>query len=257
MTGEAGNQKSSFLEETVGKIYLKKIFFGHQSVGFNIMSGIEQVMCGVDPKKMEILESCDPIDYSRPVFGHSRVGKNRDVHLKIDDFSAIIDGGLGEKVDIAFFKFCYVDVESERDVEEMFNYYSLKMDMLEKKHPDIVFVHVTVPLTSQNKVSDVKNKIKDLVKKLLGRMTGKERNIRDNIKRQKFNDLLRSKCRGKHIFDLADFEAMSSDGIKNEFYFNNQRYYTLSNEYTDDGGHLNRKGASYIGERLLVFLSSL
>ena len=70
------------------KLSQKKIFFGHQSVGFNIIDGIEDLVKENPQIKLNIVETSDVADFDAPLFAHSRVGKNKDPKSKIDAFSA-------------------------------------------------------------------------------------------------------------------------------------------------------------------------
>ena len=77
-----------------------------------------------------------------------------------------------------------------------------------------------------------------------------------NIKRNQFNDLLIQKYKDKDpIFDLAKSESTYPGGERNHFKNNGKKYYTLINEYTSDGGHLNEIGRYFVARDFLVFLS--
>ena len=102
--------------------------------------------------KLNIVETRNPDDFNKGIFAHSRVGKNVDPKSKIDEFAKFTEQGIGENADIAFFKFCYVDVRSETDSQKVFDDYKKSMSNLTKKYPKTNFIHVTVPLKQkQNK----------------------------------------------------------------------------------------------------------
>ena len=48
------------------KLWEKKIYFGHQSVGFNIMTGMEDVFRENHGLKLKVMETNDPADFSEP-----------------------------------------------------------------------------------------------------------------------------------------------------------------------------------------------
>ena len=64
----------------------KKIYFGHQSVGFNIIDGIKDLMAENISLNLKIKETDNPDEFDGALFGHSRVGQNKDGQSKIDDF---------------------------------------------------------------------------------------------------------------------------------------------------------------------------
>jgi hypothetical protein len=139
----------------------RRIFFGHQSVGFNLVEGLNAVMQEVPQIKLNILETRATGDFNKPVFGHTRIGKNRFPLQKCDDFRSVMIDGMGNTVDIAFFKFCYVDVTRGTDVKAIFDYYVETMKKLEISFPKVRFVHFTVPLTADG--TDIKTKIKKML----------------------------------------------------------------------------------------------
>ena len=110
-------------QEKWDELASKKIYFGHQSVGYNIIDGINDIMKEIPEIRLNIKETKDPSNFSIGVFAHSSVGRNCDPKSKIDDFKKIMKSGLADKVDIAFFKFCYVDVRRDLDIIHVFNYY--------------------------------------------------------------------------------------------------------------------------------------
>jgi len=60
------------------KLSQKKIYFGHQSVGFNILDGVKDLMKEYPKIKLNIVETTDTKDFPNGVFAHSRVGQNTD-----------------------------------------------------------------------------------------------------------------------------------------------------------------------------------
>lgn len=215
----------------------KKIFFGHQSVGFNIIYGVNDIMKEVPEIKLKIIESANKDDFKKPMFYHTRIGKNTQPITKCDDFKERIENGIGTNVDIAFFKFCYIDITRKTDVISMFQYYFNTIEILKQKYPNVKFVHFTVPL--QSKALGIKSRIKRFLKIKINA-------DEDNIKRNEYNMLLREKY-GKEntVFDLAAFEA-GNDGKNRQSY--------LNSNYTFDGGHLNETGRKIIAKEFLLFL---
>ena len=226
----------------------KKIYFGHQSVGFNIVSGITKIMQQVLAIKLNIEETKNPRDFNETIFAHSRVGMNKKPLSKIDDFKRIIESGIGDKVDIACFKFCYIDITAETNVEQVFTAYKSTMDSLAQKYENATFVHITVPLRT------VQTGLKAWIKKILGKPIG---GYADNISRNQFNKLLKNEYTGKSlIFDLAAIESTYPDGGRETFEKDGKQYYALVPNYSKDGGHLNETGRWRVAEQLLIFLAN-
>ena len=231
------------------KLSKKRIYFGHQSVGFNIIDGIKYVMKENPQIKLNIVETNDPSEFNTPLFAHSRVGKNMDPRSKIDAFANFMEKGIGDNANIAFFKFCYVDVTARTVIDKVFDDYKNTMSRLKESYPRTKFIHMSVPLTVRQ------TGIKAWIKKLIGRPIS---GYYDNIKRNQFNELLRKEYNGKEpVFDLAMIESTFPDGSRSSFTKEGRSYYSLVSDYTDDGGHLNDKGRKIIAEQLLILLSNL
>ena len=157
-------QEIKISDATWKKLAGKKIFFGRQSVGFNIIDGIKDLMQNApEDYRLNIIELSGPKKLDAPGFYHARVGSNVDPVSKIDDFARQMDAGLGNTVDIAFFKFCFVDIGPHTDIEKVFKHYQETMARLEKQYPNTRFVHFTVPLATT--MTSWKTKFKVLLKK--------------------------------------------------------------------------------------------
>jgi len=239
-------------DSTWQKLEKIKIYFGHQSVGNNILDGIKDLLKETQQIKLNIVETRSPYDFNVPLFAHSKIGKNEDPESKIDDFAGLIGNGLGDKVDIAFLKFCFVDIESGTDVNSLFAKYADTMARLKKENPKAVFVHLTVPLLRKNKPS-----IKDRIKALMGKKGGFFDN-QHNLARNEFNELVVKEYNGKEpVFDLAKIESTYPDGRRETFTADGRIYYSLVPEYTKDGGHLNEIGRKKVAEQLLIFIANI
>lgn len=224
----------------------KKIFFGHASVGYNIVSGIEELK-SIDARfsAFNVKEMNNPEDLKEPGFYHAKNGRNGYPEVKIDSFKAILENGLGDKLDVAFFKFCYVDFNREIDVEKIFNDYVDTIEYLKKKFPDLKIIHVTVPLYAH--AWGIKGFTKNL---LYGDVS--------NVKRNQFNNMLMSKYNNiDPIFDLAGVESFRPSGKVESFTYKGEKYLALAREYTDDGGHLNTQGRYVAAKELIKVLSIL
>lgn len=231
------------------KLAEKRIYFGHQSVGYNIMDGVKSIMNELPNIKLNIVETKDPKDFNGPIFAHSPNGMNKDPFSKIDAFKEGIETKLADKVDIAFFKFCYIDIMEHSDVNAVFDHYMSTMSELKEKYPEITFVDFSVPIRTVN--VSVKAQFKRLVK---ANVWGDK----DNINRNIYNEMLREKCDSeKSFFDIAAIESLNEDGKNCLVKLKGKKYPLLCPEYSSDGGHLNEKGKLHIAKYLLLFLSEL
>ena len=240
--------------DSLKKVAEERIFFGHQSVGYNIVAGLNDIARQYPEVHLNIIETNDPAKLDgKPAFIHSPVGHNTDPASKLDDFSKYLDRGIAGKVDIAFVKFCYVDISQGSDINKIFSNYKESLAGLKKRYPGITFVHVTDPLTSEQ--TDLKTTVKNLIKKIIGRPV---RTHKDNIPRNLFNDMLKKEYQGREpLFDLASIESTRQDGSRVMHSKDGITFYSLAPEYTDDGGHLNETGRRIVAIQLIKFLSGL
>lgn len=238
---------SSISDRSLSRLMNMRIFLGHQSVGFNLLDGIDATLKGRGLEGFHFKETRQPDDGSDPLFFHATIGENGDPIGKVNDFDAIIRGGMGATVDLAFMKFCYFDIDAGTDVEALFSAYEAAISRLRADFPDLIIAYMTVPLTSLDRGP------KAAAKKLLGRPV---RGYSDNVAREKFNRLLRDRCPpGVPLIDLALFESVSATGERSALSADGITFYALRDEYTDDGGHLSPNGRRIVGERLLASLA--
>lgn len=234
----------------IRRLQSKVIYFGHQSVGNNIVHGLESILKTTPDINLSILEAQELDKISTGVFAHSRVGENFNPKAKDNDFTNIINM-LSSKVnlDCAFYKYCYIDIRSDTDIYELFSHYNENYQRLRKLHPEITFIHITTPITV------VQKGLRAWVKKIIGRPIG---GYADNIKRNDFNDLMRSEYyETELVFDLARLESTHQNGNRELFRSGNARYEALVPEYASDGRHLNLSGSEYIARELLNYLAEI
>jgi len=226
----------------------RKIFYGHQSVGRNILQGIRELEARDSRIRLNIVSSAAPEQVEGPALVEYAIGRNGDPESKEQAFAAIMERGMGRQGGIAMYKYCYLDTLPSTNPEEMFARYRANVAALQHKYPELVIMHVTSPLTS------VESPLKYWIKKALLRATDRDL----NTKRNRYNELLRNEYAGKApIFDLAKVESTRPDGSRSFLLRDGKPVYTLALEYTDDGGHLNELGRRVAAEQLLIVLSSL
>lgn len=222
------------------KIFQKRIFFGHQSVGSNIINGIQALPV---TSSLKFEESRTPAAAPGPCFFHAPIGRNKDPKSKIADFVSLINDGFGDNVDIACFKFCYIDIDRNSNVEELFDEYHKAMSLLVKKFQRTQFLHITTPIRS------VEPGLRLFIKKLLGKKSIK---LADNQKRQEFNELMLEHYANREpVFDIAKLESTYTNGNRCSNSLNNNLVYSLVPDYTNDGGHLNELGQQIVAKQFL------
>lgn len=230
-------------------LHTKRIYFGHQSVGANIVDGINDLRQSHPTPHLNVIESCDPKVYAAPVLGHSRLGRNHYPRSKIDAFAEVLGAGLGAKVDVALFKFCYVDVNQDSDHAALFEYYRNVMAQLAVAYPHIRLVHVTVPLTT--------------VPGLLARVAGgllrrHNRAAHDNLARAEYNRLLLQTYSGKEpVFDLANVESTAPSGRVHRHSLGGHEFRALVPSYSSDGRHLSEFGRRVVASAFIQYLARL
>ena len=213
---------ASSVESDLAALAGVRIFFGHQSVGDNILQGVSELLVH-QPDALTIemltgtaaLESAIPstaagaaarVTRSAPrqpaALVHAKIGRNEDPSSKCDDFRRIIDQGLAGPVDVALFKFCYIDIHPGTNVEALATTYISCLDGLAQSHPETVFLPVTVPLRQTPGGPGV------WARQLLGR-TNQTKVA--NARRYAFNQQLRTRYAGRPLFDLAAAEATGAE----------------------------------------------
>jgi hypothetical protein len=226
----------------------KRIFFGHQSVGINLLDGIREIEASRPAITLAITETRDPAAFGPGgTLGHAKVGRNRQPALKMSDFRSVIDGPVGERLDIAMLKLCFVDVMADADVEGIARQYIDTMQAEKRARPAVRFVAMTVPLTS------VRSGLKESVKSWLGRGAA---DFQDNVARHRLNEILRGALTEPGtLFDLAAAESTYPNGRANLVLRNGVSVPAMIPDYTDDGGHLSALGRKAVCQKLLAFLA--
>ncbi|MGZ5026048.1 MAG: hypothetical protein ACXWE9_02580 [Methylobacter sp.] len=224
----------------------KRVVFGHQSVGSNILNGVERLAAS-DRVNLGIREQRTTPAADGGI-SHFPIGNNGDPISKIEDFASAINAGAAQGADVALMKLCYADFNAGTDARQVANAYIASLESLAQKYPDTSFVAVTVPLTS------VQTGSKAWAKRLIGK---EPRGYSDNVKRAEFNARLRERyVSSGRLFDLARAEAEST-GKQCQTEVDGQTVEVLCPELTTDGGHLNERGQDLVATAFLDFVSSL
>jgi len=221
----------------------RRMFFGHQSVGGNIIDGAKLVLADHPEIPLKIFDSSALDASSPPGLYQARIGHNGDPASKMAAFDTIVGRGTPS---VGILKFCFVDVEGARNPDSLFAAYQAGIAALRQRVPGLIVVHVTMPLTTTGEGR------RDL---LMARLRGRPTSYDLNLIRNRYNALLRIAYVGKEpVFDLARLESTRGDGSRAYFMRGADTVYTLATENTDDGSHLNARARRAAAE---VFLATL
>lgn len=222
-----------------------RVFFGHQSIGGNVIKGINSLytQLGVTRPASVNLDSgpAAAIPAGGGVLADAHVGDNGRPIGKLAEFEQLLRSGVGARVDVAFIKFCYADIRGARgadyaSVDELFNAYVATMTRLERDFPDITFLYTTAPVEN----ADIKGE--DIAEY--------------NANRARYNALIRNRYAGTgRLWDVAKAESTAPDGSRVTTTYNGATHEALYGGYTLDGGHLYEDGTRVVATPLLRLLA--
>jgi hypothetical protein len=237
------------LRSGIQRISGMRILFGHQSVGGNILTGFSEIYRELGLGSPAIAEAKAGDAFGDAALYHFYAGINEDPASKIRDFEAALRSGAADRMDLAFLKFCYVDVTASTDVAALFASYKAAVSAIRRDYPRLGLLHFTVPLQVDE------GGIKGFAKGLLNKTRV---GYGDNLAREAYNALLRSEYSGKEpVFDLALLESQSAESKPLVKSLKGRAYYAMRPEYSDDGGHLNAAGRRRAASHLIVALAAL
>lgn len=223
----------------------KRVYFGHQSVGNNMLDGVRDVLAQHPSIALRIADAGAGEPATAAGLYHGKVGRNGDPASKNAAFAAAV---RSLAPDVAILKYCYVDVSATTDPSALFAEYRRQMASLREERRGMLLVHATMPLTT---VGGAREWLASKV-----RRTATSRDV--NAIRSTYNRLLRETFGGKEpIFDLARIESTRSGGATAGFTRRGETVQALAPEFTDDGGHLNAAGRRAAAEEFLGVLARL
>lgn len=227
----------------------RRLFFGHQSVGRNMLAGVRAILEENPSIQLTLANADNPGQIEGPALIEANIGRNREPATKADAFESALESGFGsEPGAVAMYKYCYIDMQPGTDPDELFDDYVLRTEAIKARYPDLTLVHITLPLvvTPTGPMEAIKN------------FLGQETQTKLNIKRNHFNQRMREKYGDTDpLFDLAAIESLKSDGTRSHTVYRGQKVYRMAPEWTSDGGHLNEAGQRRVAEQFLAFLATL
>ena len=231
-TSTAGTSGDDTLRPQLQRIASQRIYFGHQSVGDNLLSGVARLaeQAGVP---LQIQKLASDQERGGAEFLESYIAENTQPLKKLQSFEDAL-AQQRPRMDIAAMKFCFIDFSAQTDAKSLFAQYSARMDRVRREHPGLRIVHITTPLTV------VQTGFKASLKRMLGRAPY---GLLENQRREEYNRLLRQAYAGKEpVFDLAQLESTLPDGSPLRVEWEGQQVPALVPAYSSDGEHLNALG---------------
>lgn len=226
------------------RLALKRIWFGHQSVGNYLMHGpsdndaVGMVKLFNDHPEYGLSNVDSPTSIgaiTAGVFADAHIGTNTLPRTKLSAFDTAVRTTFGGQLDIAIFKFCWVDfyisgadIANSTQADTFWVTYTATLDALITDYPTALFVPCTVPLTPDNSDSG-------------------------NALREYFNDKIRTSY-ASTMFDLADWESRNVAGTL-ELYGGVRELNAAWD--IGDGGHPNATGSTMLAEKLYAHLLTL
>lgn len=138
---------------------------------------------------------------------------NPGADAKISGFISSMNASSGllpTKIDVAMFKFCYID--SPSDASTLFNSTKTAMESLQISYPSVAFVWWTMPIETSG-----------------------------NAEKQSYNDQVRAYCiaNNQWLFDIASIESHNDAGVHQ---LDGSSLELLDAGHSADGGHPNDAG---------------
>jgi len=236
----------SDLQSDLQRVASQTLYFGHQSVGENLLSGV-QALASQASVNVRIVQVTDASQVPAGTWAHQPVGDNGMPLKKLQAFELAL-GDKPSQVSTAMLKFCYLDIQAQTDVQALFSAYSATMARIRAKHPGLRIIHFTAPLTT------VQTGPKAMLKTWWGKAPY---GAPENLQREAYNTLVRQHYAGKEpVFDLARLESTQPDGVAWSVTWKDKPVSALVPGYTDDGQHLNALGQSHTARALVALLAN-
>ena len=201
-----------------------RIFFGHQSVGVNILDGMRTLS----------REAGIPVEISE-----AAVGENGRPASKFEDFARRAEAAPAGSMQLMLVKLCFADFTPETDVRPLIEAYESAVQRVRKAQPGVRIVHVTPPLFRPP------SGLKTGIKRLLGKSFWEEQS---NARNAEFHAQLLAAFPQDPIFDLATLESTRPDGTREECEVGGKKVAMLWPGFASDEGHLNETGKRVVAK---------
>ncbi|MCL2011448.1 MAG: hypothetical protein FWG75_01480 [Cystobacterineae bacterium] len=259
--GAPGTCQAAPAPRDITRLYM---FFGHNSVGGEIVSGLSNQVQG-----LRIL-SYTPTSITNTAGNHFGSPTRQPGLLnvttyglyntynqaiqEVDAFTAHVRGIIngrgnipGQPLDIVFMKFCFLAFYNMNSGQEtsLFNYYAEQMDILQRDFPSLIVVHLT---QTTRPCAETQSYLHAA-----------------NIRSMNYRRLMLNRyASGGRVFDLTLAEATGANGNVNHCTYRDasgELVLGLRSEYapssTSTDGHLNTTGRNTIARELANFLANV
>jgi len=200
------------------------VFFGHQSVGANILEGLATLS----------REAGIPV-----ALGEAGVGANQQPLSKFEDFAKRAESAPAGSLQLMAVKLCFADFAPDTDVGPMIESYKAAVARVRKAQPGVRVVHVTPPLyvrPSGRKAG---------IKRTLGKPIWAEH---ANARSAQFREQLLAAFPGEPVMDLAALESTRPDGTREQCEVDGRQVSMLWPGFAADEGHLNETGKRVVAK---------
>ena len=92
---EPDSAQSGLSNEEIQKLASARVFFGHKSVGANIIEGLKSLMARDSRLNLKLVRSSQPASLIGPAFSEDEIGENGNPSSKNAAFYSALRGGLG------------------------------------------------------------------------------------------------------------------------------------------------------------------
>jgi hypothetical protein len=209
------------------------VYLEHASVGQNVIDGLATLegqaaryLFNVAGHHVSWSSSNDPTWYvTHDGLGDNNRG-NPGAYAKVSGFTSRITMALAAAIDVAMYKFCYIDTPSD-GTDFFANTVRPAMESLQATYPDVVFVWWTMPIETTSA-----------------------------LQRQIYNNAVRAYCsaNSQWLLDIADLESHDETGAA---CLDGNGREILYSGYTTDGGHLNNPGSLKMAKAYWKLLSEI
>ena len=133
-----GNVASAITTEDLIAVAHTRVFFGHQSVGMNMLNAIPAIYTDHGVSAPSIEQGRAAPAPNGGFIAHQFIGENTKPLLKIEDFNRTMRDGMGRQVDVALMKFLlarhHIQHGCRRDIRQVPRHHGRAGARLPRRH---------------------------------------------------------------------------------------------------------------------------
>lgn len=240
----ASSVASAELGDALRRAAERRVLFAHQSVGANLLEGLGELLAESGTRWVVATAEAAP---AGAALIDATPGSNGDPRSKMEAFAALVRASRPPP-QLALMKLCFLDVTDQTDVDAVFSHYERTLEQLQRELPQVVFGHVTVPLSVRPETGKAR------LYRLVGRRVWEDAS---NARRAEYNARLRERFAAAPLFDLAVVESTRPDGSREQHEVRGSLVPALSPLYASDSvGHLNAHGGRVAAAAFVRFVAA-